>query len=121
MRRRVNEWLEMAARVRAFSRTHPSADPEYAMVLGRLEERLARAEAIAGRQFEGLKAARSARSRRGELRRVVHTQLLRYLVRVGEVAVSRVIEFSPGTVIENSPPGFMGRELPRPRRGPGRL
>lgn len=82
----VRRKLEMAARVREFSRTHPSADPSYELVLGRLEERLARAEATAARQHEGLAAARAARLRRSELRRVVHSQLLRYLVAVGSVA-----------------------------------
>lgn len=86
MRRGVNRKLEMAARVSAFSRAHPSPDPEYATVLGRIEERLARAEAIAGKQFEGLAAAKSARVRRREIRKLIHFQLLRYLVAVGGVA-----------------------------------
>ena len=86
MRSAVGKRLEMSARVRSFSRAHPSTDAEYTLVLGRLEERLTRAEAIAGRQFEGLVAAKSARLRRQELRRAVHFQLLRYLVAVGGIA-----------------------------------
>lgn len=54
MRSAVGRKLEMAARVRVFSRTHPSEDPGYATVFGRFEERLTRAEAIAARQYEGL-------------------------------------------------------------------
>lgn len=82
----VRRKLEMVARVRTFSRTHPSDEPTYATVLARLEEGLARAEAIATRQHEGRLAARGARARRKELRRAVHTQLLRYLVTVGTIA-----------------------------------
>lgn len=82
----VRRKLEMAARVREFCRAHPSTDPGYELVLGRLEERLARAQAIAAKQVAGRAAARAARAHREELRRVVHSQLLRYLVAVGSVA-----------------------------------
>jgi hypothetical protein len=78
--------LEMAARVRIFSRSHPSDEPTYATVLGRFEERLARADAITARQQEARLAAKGARVRRRELRRVVHFQLLPYLIAVGNVA-----------------------------------
>ena len=84
----------MAARVRTFSRAHPSTDPEYTIVLGRLEERLTRAEAIAGRQHEGLASAKNARIRREELRRVVHFQLLRYLIAVGGIAAKSRTELA---------------------------
>jgi hypothetical protein len=53
------------------------------LVLGRLEDRLSRAKAIAERQVAGRSAARTARAHREELRRVVQSQLLRYLVAVG--------------------------------------
>jgi hypothetical protein len=86
MNTQVRYKLEMAARVRSFSRTHPSTQPEYAKVLGELEERLTRAETVAERQVNGTVAARAARVKRLELRRVVHSQLLRYLVAVGGVA-----------------------------------
>lgn len=82
----VRRKLEMATRVRTFSRTHPSTEPTYTTVLGRLEERLAEAEAIATRQHEARVAARGARVHRKELRRIVHFQLLPYLVAVGNVA-----------------------------------
>jgi len=78
--------LESAARVRSFCRTHPSPLPEYAKVLGELEERLSRAETVAERQVNGTVAARAARVKRQELRRSVHSRLLRYLVAVGGVA-----------------------------------
>ena len=86
MNKTVRRKLEMVARVREFSRAHPSDDPGYAVVLGLSEERLARAEAIPARQVKGTAEARTARTRRRELRRVVETQLLRHLVAVGSVA-----------------------------------
>jgi hypothetical protein len=48
----------MAVRVRDFSRAHPSADANYAPVLGRLEERVTRMEALA-RQQGGYLATRA--------------------------------------------------------------
>jgi hypothetical protein len=86
MNKEVRRKLEMAARVREFSRTHASDDPAHALVLGRLEDRLSRVKAIADRQVAGRSAARTARAHREELRRVVQSQLLRYLVAVGSVA-----------------------------------
>lgn len=86
MNTQVRLKVEMAARVRSFSRTHPSTLPEYAKVLGELEERLSRAETVAERQVNGTVAARAARVKRQELRRSVHSTLLRYLVAVGGVA-----------------------------------
>ena len=94
MRRAVNERLEMATRVRAFCRAHPSTEPGYDLVLGRLEELLTRGETIAAKQFEGLAAAKSARLRRRELRKVVHFQLLRYLISVGGIAAKTQVELA---------------------------
>lgn len=82
----VRRKLEMATRVRTFSRAHPSTEPTYTTVLGRLEERLTEAEAIATKWQEARGAASAARNRRRELRRIVHFQLLKYLVAVGTVA-----------------------------------
>ena len=76
----------MAARVLTFSRNHPSEEPTYATALGRFEQRLTDAEAIAARQHETRLAAHGARVRREELRRAVHSQLLPYLIAVGTVA-----------------------------------
>ncbi|NOT06989.1 MAG: hypothetical protein HOP28_02175 [Gemmatimonadales bacterium] len=76
----------MAATVWTFSQAHPSTEPGHTVMLGRLEEHLTRAEAIAAREHEGRVSAKVARSRRAELRRVVHFQLLRYLVAIGEIA-----------------------------------
>jgi hypothetical protein len=90
----VRRKLEMAARVRLFSRSHPSTEPTYEQVLGRLEAGLARAEALAARQVTGRMKSREARVRRVELRREVHFQLLRYLVAVGSVAARNRVELA---------------------------
>ena len=85
MRTEIRRKLEMAARVREFILAHSSTESSYAPVLARLEERLKRAGAIAARQHDGLAAARAARAHREELRRVLHFQLIRYLVAVGDI------------------------------------
>jgi len=72
----------MAIRVRDFSRAHPSADTNYAAVLGGLEDRVARMEAGAKQQQSGYLAAHSAVTRRRALRRRLHHELLRHLVTV---------------------------------------
>ena len=94
MNKDVRSKLEMAARVREFSRAHASEDPGHVLVLGRLEDRLSRARAIAERQVAGRSAARTARAHREELRRVVQSQLLRYLVAVGSVAAKTRTELA---------------------------
>lgn len=86
MNTEVRRKLEMAARVREFTRAHVATKPGYAPVLTRFEEMLTRAEGIAARQHQGRVAARGARARRKELRRMLHSQLVHYLVAVGSVA-----------------------------------
>ena len=86
MNTKVRRKLEMAARVREFTRAHAGTEPGYAPVLTRFEELLTRAEAIVARQHQGRVAASGARARRVELRQMLHSQLVRYLVAVGSVA-----------------------------------
>jgi hypothetical protein len=86
MNAEVRRKLEMVVRVRDFSRAHPSTDANYASVLARLEDRIARAEALAAQQRSGRIAENAAAARRVKLRRLLHHQLLRHLIRVGEVA-----------------------------------
>ena len=76
----------MAIRVRDFSRAHPAADASYAAVHARLEDRIARMEAVAKQQQSGSLAAHSAVIRRRALRRRLHHELLRHLVTVAESA-----------------------------------
>lgn len=78
----------MAERVRDFSRAHPSTDVTYAPVLGKLEERIARMEAVAKQQQGGLLTTHASVVRRRVLRRRLHHELLRHLVTVAEVAAA---------------------------------
>jgi hypothetical protein len=86
MNTEVRRKLEMAARVREFTGARVATVPGYVPVLTKFEGLLTRAEGIAARQLEGRVAAREARAQREELRRVLHTQLVHYLVAVGSVA-----------------------------------
>ena len=83
MDRVVRRKIDMASRVREFTRAHVDSDPGYPPVLARLEELLPRAEAIAARQHQGLVSARGAQAGRMELRRQLHSQVAHYLVAMG--------------------------------------
>ena len=78
--------LEMAARVRDFIRAHPSEGASYTSALASFEGLLRRAEEHTAQQRAGLIEASVASARRMELRRVLHTQLLRHLAGVALVA-----------------------------------
>ena len=90
----VRRKLEMAARVREFTRARVATEPGYAPVLARFEELLTRAAGIVARQHQGRVAALGARARRRELRRTLHTQLVHYLVAVGSVAAKDQAELA---------------------------
>ncbi len=86
MRSPIRRKLEMAARVREFCQAHISTEPGFAPVLARLEATLVRGTAIDARQQQGFMASRVARGRRRELRRLIHFQLVRYVVALGAYA-----------------------------------
>ena len=86
MERSIRRKMEMALRVRDFSRAYPSTDASYASVLVRFEERLGVMEQLGARQRSGHIATRAATARRKGLRRRLHYELLRHLVTVAEVA-----------------------------------
>src|ERR1043166_9660664 len=90
----VRRKLDMFARVREFVRARSSTEPGYTPALGQFEESLTRAEAIASRQQEGRTAERAARAQRKELRRVLHFQVIHYLVAVGSLAAKDRIELA---------------------------
>jgi len=60
--------IEMGRRALDFSRAHPDASPGYTAVVTQLEERLTRAEQLAGQQRDGLLEVRAATARKFELR-----------------------------------------------------
>ncbi|MEO7986782.1 MAG: hypothetical protein ABI766_09635, partial [Gemmatimonadales bacterium] len=88
MNRIVRRRMEMAERVRDFSRAHPSADGNYAPVLGQLEEKVARMEGLAKQEQGGFLTTHASSVRRRSLRRRLHRELLRHLVTVADVAAT---------------------------------
>ena len=94
MRTEVRRKLEMGERVRIFSRDHPSDDPSYIILLGRLEDRVARGDALAAQERNGRIAERTATDRRNGLRRDMHFQTLRHLVQAGEAAAKEKPELA---------------------------
>jgi len=99
----IGRKLEMAARVREFSRAHVSTEPGYGPALARLEERLTRAKTMDARFHEGLKVVREARARRVELRRVIHIKVVSYLVALDELAAGL-----PNTAFITTVKGLIG-------------
>ena len=71
MRSMICRKVEMAFRVRDFTRAHLAVEPGYAPALARLEEYLARAQTIEARMQEALREVSAARASRIELRRLI--------------------------------------------------
>lgn len=90
----VRRKLDMASRVREFTRARVGSDPGYPPVLARLEELLPRAQEIAARQHQGVISARGAQTHRLELRRQLQSQLMHYLVALGSFASKDQAELS---------------------------
>ena len=84
----VGRELERAARVREFLEARSASESSYAPVLVRVGGLLKRAGEIAARQHQGQEAAHAARAHRKEIRLVVHSQLMHYLVAVGAFATA---------------------------------
>jgi hypothetical protein len=78
--------LEMADRVREFSRAHPFSDPSHQAVVTRFEERLAKAHELAVQEQAGRRESTAARRHRREVRRALHNDLSRYLEKLGDLA-----------------------------------
>ena len=88
--------LEMAARVRDFSKANPSADPSYTDLLTRLEEGIDRAQELSAQQRAGQIQVGKSTERRKELRSALHESLIRHLVPVAQVASQEVPEVEKG-------------------------
>ena len=86
MNRHISRRLEMAVRVRDFSETHPSTDPSFVTVLGRLKESIDRMVELSGQQVGGFLSRHSSSLRRRDIRRRLRDGLLRHLVTVAEDA-----------------------------------
>jgi len=99
MKAATRRTIEMATRVLNFCRAHPDPSPGYAAALARLEKTLAQVEVVAGRQRDGINAARSATARKRELRRKMRRTQLVHLARVAESTVSEVPEMAQKFVL----------------------
>jgi hypothetical protein len=86
MERTDRKRLDMAVRVKGFCHVHPSAEGGYTLVLGKLDERVDRMKALAEQQEDGYLTKHSAVTRRRDVRRRIHDELLRHLVTVAAVA-----------------------------------
>jgi hypothetical protein len=88
MNRQIRRRKEMAVRVRDFSHAHPSADPSFVSILGRLEDGINRLVALEGQQTGGFLSKHSSAVRRRGLRRRLREGLLRHLVTVARDAAA---------------------------------
>ena len=71
----IRRKLDMARRARDFCRTHPSQNSGHTAAVARLEERLARAEALAQQQVTGQLAVSGAVAHKEQLREEVYNTL----------------------------------------------
>lgn len=94
MDREVDRQLDRGARVRSFVEARSASESSYAPVLVRVNGLLRRAGEIKARHHNGLEAARVARVHRQEIRFVIHTQLIRYLIAVGAFVTADQIELA---------------------------
>jgi hypothetical protein len=86
MRREIRRKLSMAEGARDFCRLHPSTAESQTAILARVEELLRRADSLAVAERAGRLEELSAANRRQVLRRSAKFELLRHLVRVGQLA-----------------------------------
>lgn len=84
----------MAERVRDFLRTHKTDGVGEGLGLAKLEDLITRADTLAAQQRRGLVVRRAATLQRAEIRELLKTKLLRYLVAVGAVAAKGNVEFA---------------------------
>jgi hypothetical protein len=68
----IRRKLDMAGRARDFCRTHPGQNPGHAAAIQRLEQLLARAEALAQQQVAGRLAVSNAVMNKEQLRQEIH-------------------------------------------------
>ncbi len=82
----IRRRLDMVSRVREFCRANPSDTPGYVQALAQLEERLARAEALATQQDHGFIKQSGSTKGKAELRKTIRENHLRHLVRIARGA-----------------------------------
>ena len=82
----------MGARALEFGHAHPLESPGYAATMVRLEERLGRADMLAGQQRDGILAVRAATLHKRELVGKMRRAHLTHLARIAEEAASELPE-----------------------------
>jgi hypothetical protein len=87
----IRRKLDMASRVRDFSRTHPFENPGYTAAVQRLEESIARAEALAQQEETGRRARRASVVGKQQLRASI-AEDLRLLVGLARSATEEQTE-----------------------------
>ena len=94
--------IEMGTRALEFSRAHPDTEPSTAVAMARLEQLVARANATATVQRDGLVDVRAASARKEELRRWMLEVPIAHLAEVGRAAaqeeheLGKTFRFKPG-------------------------
>jgi hypothetical protein len=94
--------IEMGTRVLEFSRAHPDSDAGYSAAATRQEQLVARADALAGAQRNGLVDVRAASARKEQLRRAMLSGPIAHLAQVGRMAareeheLGKTFRFKPG-------------------------
>jgi hypothetical protein len=88
MNRVVTRRLEAGVRVRDHSRANPSHDPNFTLVLGRLENGIERIIALGSRQVSGTLSRHASTVERRQVRRKLRTELLPHLVTVARDAAA---------------------------------
>jgi hypothetical protein len=94
--------IEMGSRALEFSRAHPDTDAGYTAAGAKLEQLMARADALATVQRDGQVDVRAASARKEELRRAMLAGPINHLAEVGRVAsreeheLGKTFRFKPG-------------------------
>ena len=86
MQAHIRRKLAMAARALDFAQAHPFTDPSYTTLVARLQDRIARADALVVQQIEGHTAEHAAIVQRDALRDTIRRVQLRHLVALAEMA-----------------------------------
>jgi hypothetical protein len=100
MNAKTRRKIEMGTRSLDFSHAHPDASPGYAAAVARLEERLARADQLAGQQRAGQLEVRAATARKVELRRAMTRAHLVHLAQAAKIAGREVPELAQKLVLK---------------------
>lgn len=89
MKAQLRRRLEMAERVRTFLRAHQLESVGEGLGVAKLEELIARAQALDEQQRVGVNLSRQATKQRKTVRQVLEDKILRYLRAMGRVAAKQ--------------------------------